>query len=161
MSESRYHDGLEVYSDSAAHAPEVSPHGVYNQGSKDSISGYVQVVEARKGPFGLSICIRDTNLRLSNPHNKRKRHQRNDRVKVLRAQTGRLSNEPHTPRRMLPTKWQRRLYNQQRLRIHIHLRVRLPRERYSAYTGLHSIRLYARLRNVHRDQQREGKCDAV
>jgi hypothetical protein len=55
MSESRYHEGLEVYSDSAAHAPEVSPHGVYNQDSKDPISGYVQVVEARKGPFGLSI----------------------------------------------------------------------------------------------------------
>ncbi|EWZ40503.1 hypothetical protein FOCG_13544 [Fusarium oxysporum f. sp. radicis-lycopersici 26381] len=55
MSESRYHEGLEVYSDSAAHAPEVNPHGVYSQGSKDPISGYVQVVEARKGPFGLSI----------------------------------------------------------------------------------------------------------
>ncbi|KAI7762328.1 hypothetical protein LZL87_006723 [Fusarium oxysporum] len=54
MSESRYHEGLEVYSDSAAHAPEVSPYGVYNQGSKDPISGYVQDVEARKGPFGLS-----------------------------------------------------------------------------------------------------------
>ncbi|KAG9499704.1 hypothetical protein J7337_008163 [Fusarium musae] len=55
MSETRYQEGLEVYSDSAAHAPEVSPHGVYSQGSKDPISGYVQVVEARKGPFGLSI----------------------------------------------------------------------------------------------------------
>ncbi|KAF5586415.1 hypothetical protein FPCIR_7914 [Fusarium pseudocircinatum] len=55
MSETRYHEGLEVYSDSAAHAPEASPHGVYSQGSKDPISGYVQVVEARKGPFGLSI----------------------------------------------------------------------------------------------------------
>ncbi|KAF5254165.1 hypothetical protein FANTH_1047 [Fusarium anthophilum] len=55
MSEPRYHEGLEIYSDSAAHAPEVSPHGVYSQGSKEPIAGYVQVVEARKGPFGLSI----------------------------------------------------------------------------------------------------------
>ncbi|KAF5685383.1 hypothetical protein FCIRC_3441 [Fusarium circinatum] len=55
MSEARYHEGLEVYSDSAAHAPEVSPHGVYSQGSKDPIAGYVQVVEARKGPLGLSM----------------------------------------------------------------------------------------------------------
>ncbi|KAF5702642.1 hypothetical protein FMUND_13368 [Fusarium mundagurra] len=55
MSEPRYHEGLEVYSDSAAHAPEVSPHGVYSPGSKDPISGYVQVIEARKGPFGLSM----------------------------------------------------------------------------------------------------------
>ncbi|KAF4943432.1 hypothetical protein FGADI_13421 [Fusarium gaditjirri] len=55
MSESRYHEGLEVYSGSAAHAPEVSPHAVYTQGSNDPISGYVQVIEARKGPFGLSL----------------------------------------------------------------------------------------------------------
>ncbi|KAF5611200.1 uncharacterized protein FSUBG_2479 [Fusarium subglutinans] len=55
MSEARYHEGLEVYSDSAAHAPEVSPHGVYSQGSKDPMAGYVQVVEARKGPLGLSM----------------------------------------------------------------------------------------------------------
>lgn len=55
MSEPRYHEGLEVYSDSTAHAPELSPHGVYSQGSKDPTSGYVQVVEARKGPFSLSM----------------------------------------------------------------------------------------------------------
>ena len=46
--EVRRHDGMEVFTDSAAHAPEVYHH-------KEPITNYTQVVEVRKGPFGLSI----------------------------------------------------------------------------------------------------------
>jgi hypothetical protein len=49
--EVRRHEGLEVYTDSASNAPEV----YHNHGSKDPIMSYVQVVKAKKGPFGLSI----------------------------------------------------------------------------------------------------------
>jgi len=46
--EVRRHDGIEVFTDSAAHAPEVYHH-------KEPVMNYTQVVEVRKGPFGLSI----------------------------------------------------------------------------------------------------------
>ncbi|RFN43967.1 hypothetical protein FIE12Z_11793, partial [Fusarium flagelliforme] len=46
--EVRRHDGMEVFTDSAAHAPEV-----YHP--KEPVTNYTQVVEVRKGPFGLSI----------------------------------------------------------------------------------------------------------
>ncbi|KAI1069197.1 hypothetical protein LB507_008745 [Fusarium sp. FIESC RH6] len=46
--EVRRHDGMEVFTDSAAHAPEVYHH-------KEPMMNYTQVVEVRKGPCGLSI----------------------------------------------------------------------------------------------------------
>ncbi|KAH7235630.1 hypothetical protein BKA59DRAFT_425683 [Fusarium tricinctum] len=56
MAHARAHEGLEVLPvDNAANAPEVNPHALPYQGSKDPISGYTHVVEPQKRPFGLSL----------------------------------------------------------------------------------------------------------
>ncbi|KAF4449060.1 hypothetical protein F53441_7604 [Fusarium austroafricanum] len=55
MAFARVQEGLEVYSDNEANAPELNPHdAVYNHSYKDPSPEYIRVVEPWYGPFGLS-----------------------------------------------------------------------------------------------------------
>ncbi|KAF5024190.1 hypothetical protein F66182_3704 [Fusarium sp. NRRL 66182] len=54
MASAQGHDGLQTYSDNAAHAPEVDPRNYYN---KETPSSYVHVSHERKLLFGWSLWL--------------------------------------------------------------------------------------------------------